>query len=265
MRFVCYNYVNINLNKERIMRYIVLFLVFVLNIFASVVQVPVKSVDESSSTVTVEIDNIDVGMSGFIVHEITPKRKTILKNVTVKSFDENSKVATLSMSDFDSLQNDSLPNGNWKVKEGDEVLLAFAYNRALLIAPNEDIYYRISKAVDVEWIHSDIFAGLLSINGHPTPLKSDFLDMTSTSSVGLIYFYIDQRLYTVDAKSFKILSIADAPLEQKTTILPFYSRIGKIDNNWWNMGAGTSQLSNYSSYYKALLKKHNPEYAQEIR
>ncbi len=251
--------------KRENMKHIVLFLLFISQVVAYIVQTPVKSVDEAGNTVTIEIENIDVGMSGFIVHKISQNREVILKNVVVNSFDSQSGIATLNMSKFDGLNNNALPNGKWKVQEGDSVILAFAYTRALLIAPNEEIYHRITKAVNVQWVHPDVFATILSLNAHPTPTKKDFLDMSSTASVGLVYFYLNQKLYTVDAKSFKILSIASAPLEQNSIKLPFYTRIDKIDNNWWNMGEGTDQLEDYESYYKALLVKHNPQYIREIR
>jgi hypothetical protein len=246
------------------MKFIALFLLVLAQLSASVVESSVKSIDNLNNKVTIEVDEIDSGISGYIVHKISNDKEIILKNVVVDSFDEKTKTAVLSMKKFDALNNNSLPNGKWKVEVGDKVILAFAYNRALLIAPNEDIYHRISKAVNVEWVHPDIFATILSLNAHPTPTKKDFLDVSSSASVGLVYFYLKEKLYTVDAKSFKILSVASAPLEQKTTQLPFYMRIDKIENNWWNMGDGTDQLEDYDSYYKALLLKYNPDYRGEI-
>jgi len=109
--------------------------------------------------------------------------------------------------------NDSLPTGKYTAEVGDTVELAFAYNRALLIAPSEEIYHRITQSVQTQWIHPDLFATILSYTGHPSPLKSDFYKMSDATSTGLLFIYLDKHVYTLDMKSFKILSISNAPLE----------------------------------------------------
>jgi hypothetical protein len=233
-------------------------------VFASLVNSSIKSIDEQNNLATIEINKIDIGMSGFIIHKINHEHEVILKNVTVESFDEKNKIAVLSMDDFDGLINNSLPNGKWSVEVGDKVVLAFGYTRALLVAPSEEIYHRVTKAVKVQWVHPDIFASILSLEGHPSPTKNDFLDMSNSTSIGLIYFYINQRLYTVDAKSFKILSISKAELEQNSSQVPFYTRIKDISSNWWNFSDGSNKMDNYENYYLSLLLRYNPNNQQLI-
>jgi hypothetical protein len=106
-------------------------------------------------------------------------------------------------------------------------------------------------------VHIDIFATIISYRGHPTPLKEDFNAMNLASSVGLLFIYLDKKLYTVDIKTFVILSISDAPLVQDTLQLPFYSRVEKIEANWW--GEGSNELEVYEPYYFELLKEYNPQ------
>ena len=237
------------------MKYIILLLLLGVEIFASLIKTPIISLDIKSETATVKLQNIDVGISGFIVHKITPEHTSILKSVTVISFDKETNLAKLKISDFNGLKNNSLPSGKWEVEVGDEVELTFAYSRALLIAPSEEIYHRITKSIRVEWVHSDIFTTLLSYRGHPTPLKSDFEAMSDVSSIGLLFIYLDKRVYTVDIKSFKILSISDAPLVQDSVQLPFYSRIEEIEANWF--GAGHNELEDYEMHYYELLSEQN--------
>jgi hypothetical protein len=134
-------------------------------------------------------------------------------------------------------------------------VLAFGYTRGLLIAPNEEIYHRITKSSNLQWIHPDIFATILSFNGHPTPLRSDFTEMSSSASVGLVFIYLDRRVYTLDAKSFKILTITDAKLEQKEPNLPFYTRVPEIDAAWW--GEGSDELDEYEPHYYKLMIEAN--------
>ena len=229
-------------------------------LFAGMIKAPLLEVDAKTQRATIKVDHIDVGVSGFIVHHIAGDHSSILKNAYVSAFNKETKIATLQMSPFNALRNNSLPTGKWKVSVGDEAQLAFGYSRALLIAPSEEIYHRITTSVHVEWVHPDLFATVLSYRGHPTPLKEDFEAMSIASSVGLVFFYLEQRVYTVDIKSFKILSISDAPLKQDSVQLPFYSRIKKIEANWF--GAGSDELTAYEPYYYGLLIEYNKENKQ---
>ena len=230
------------------MRYIVLILILTAGLIGGIVKSPIISIDKKNDTATIKIGKIDVGMSGFIVHSITKERSIILKNIVITKYDEKNKIATLKMSKYDALRNNALPSGRWSVKIGDIAVLAFGYSRGLLIAPNEEIYHRITKSVkSLQWVHPDIFATVLSFNGHPTPLREDFTKLSIATSVGLVFLYLDEKLFTLDAKSFKILNISDAPLKQKSVKLPFYTRVQEIDAAWW--GEGSNPLKSYEPYY----------------
>lgn len=237
------------------MKHVFLSVLAVLQLFGAVVQSSVTSVNEDATEVTIQVDKIDVGVSGFVVHKIANDKRSIVASVVVESFDANTKKAKLSMSEYDALSSGSLPKGKWSVKVGDEVVLAFGYTRGLLIAPSEEIYYRITKSSALQWVHPDLFATLLSFNGHPTPLRSDFSQMSAESSVGLVFLFLQNRVYTLDAKSFKILAITDAKVEQKETKLPFFTRVEKIDAAWW--GEGSDELKEYEPYYYELMVEAN--------
>lgn len=237
------------------MRYILILLLALFELNAGVLKSPILTLESDKSVATIKIDKIDVGMSGFIVHEIVPGHTSILKNVVVASYDTNSNIATLNMSDYTGLRNNALPTGNWKVVVGDEAVFTFGYSRALLVAPSEEIYHQVSKSVNIQWIHPDIFATVLSFRGHPTPLKEDFEAMSTASSIGLFFIYLNQKLFMLDAKSFKILTINDIPLVQDSVILPFYTRVETIDANWW--GEGSDELESYEPHYYELLVEYN--------
>ncbi len=238
------------------MKYLLVLVLFVLELFSSVLESTIISVDNEKNIATIEIEKIDVGMSGFIVHKFTKNHSSILKNVVVENFDNKSKIATLKMSNYDDLKHNALPYGLWKVQVGDTAVLAFGYSRAVLIAPDTEIYHTITRnASSIQWIHPDIFASLLSSNGHPTPLKEDFDKMSITSTVGLYFFYLEQKLFTIDARSFIILNISDIKMQQKDTKLPFYSRVDEIDEAWW--GEGSDPLTDYSPHYYKLLVTYN--------
>ncbi len=234
-----------------------LFFIFTLSVFAGVIKTPILSVDHVNNVVTVKVNKVNVGVSGFLVHRLSQRTSTILKTLEVIDYNEKTGVATLRMKEFNTLNQNSLPTGNWSVEVGDIAILAYGYSRALLIAPNEEIYYRITKATSaVHWVHPDIFTAILSFNGHPTPLKQDFHDMSNATSVGLVFFYINQKLFTVDAQSMKVINISDAPLKQTEVKLPFYSRINEIDAAWF--GDGSDELKEYEPHYCKLLIDNNP-------
>jgi len=237
------------------MKYIFLVTILAFELFAAVIKVPVLSVDSQNNTVKIKIDKIDIGVSGFVVHHMTPQHSAIVKNAVVESFDAKDEIAIVKISDFTALQNNALPHGKWKVQPGDIVELAFGYSRSLLIAPNESIYYKIAKSVKTQWIHPDLFATVLSFRGHPTPIKEDFEAMADASSVGLLFIYLDQKVYTLDIKSFKILNISDVKLKQTNVHLPFYTRVNNIDSAWW--GEGSSTMESYEPHYYELLVANN--------
>lgn len=237
------------------MKYILTLLFITLNLFGGVIRTPILSIDRENQTVTIEIDKIDIGMSGFAVHAIADGHTSILKNLVVSDFDKEKNLATLKILEFTTLKNNALPTGEWQLQKGDMVELAFGYSRGLLIAPSEEIYYRVTKSVNTQWIHPDLFATVLSFRGHPTPLKEDFEAMGVSSSVGLLFIYLDKLLYTVDMQSFAILNISEAPLTQDSVKLPFYSRVDEIDANWF--GEGSDELLEYEPHYYELLVEYN--------
>ncbi len=237
------------------MRYIFLLFLAQLSLFASVVSSKIIEFDAANETAKINIDKIDVGMSGYVVHHINSEHSSILKRCVVISFDQNTQTAVLKLEEFELLQNNALPNGKWEVAVGDSVELASGYSRSLLVAPSEEVYYQIVKSVDTQWIHPDLFATLLSIHGHPTPLKEDFGVFSGSAGIGLVFIYLEQKLYTVDIKSFKILAISDTPLTQDIVKLPFYSRVEEIESNWF--GEGSSEMESYEPHYYELLVENN--------
>lgn len=223
--------------------------------FAGVISQSIVSVENED--VTIRVDTIEVGMSGFIVKHLDKEHSAILKTAVVTAFDKEKKIARLHVSDFTQLDQDALPSGKWSVAVGDEAVIAGTYSRALLIAPSEEIYHRVTKALpSLQWVHPNLFASILSLNGHPTPLKKDFQQMCEISAVGLLYMYIHENLFTLDCQSMGILNIADAPLKQASLQLPFYSRVSDINANWF--GEGSRKLKVYDPYYYELLVTSNP-------
>ena len=227
-----------------------------LMLFGASIESKIVTID--GDTATISIPKADVGVSGFVVHELAPNHSMIVASATVAEFDAKSATAKLKLAPYTLFRNNNLPTLKLGPQAGDKVILAYGYDRGLLVAPNEEIYYTITRAMKSEtFVHPDVFATLLSYRGHPTPLKEDFSGFCNNVTVGLLFFYLERKLYTVDCQSFKILSVQNAPLQQKSKKLPFYSRVEKIEANWF--GEGSSELEDYEPYYYELLYRYNPK------
>jgi hypothetical protein len=206
----------------------------------------------------VHIPAIDVGVSGFIVRKFNEQHSAIIANAVVSKFNKELQQATLTLSEYDGLKQNSLPNGKWSPREGDTAVLAFSYERAMLIAPSDEIYHDISSRIKtINWVHPDGFAAFLSYKGHPTPLVEDIKGFCKVASLGLIYIYSKQALFTLDCKSFTLLQITPAPMKVEDIKLPFYSMIENIEANWF--GKGSSELESYNPYYMQIIVLSNPK------
>lgn len=240
------------------MKFIVLLFVVLFQLNAGILKTPLISIDKEKILATIKVEQVDIGMSGFIYHQIAQGHSSILNNALVIDYDKEKKIATIKLSAYNGLKNNSLPSGKWTATVGDIAMFAFGYNRGLLIAPSEELYHRITKNVDIQWVHPDLFATILSFRGHPTPMKEDFNAMSIMSSVGLVFIYLNQKVYMVDSKSFHILGINEAPFVQDSIKLPFYSRIETIPSHWWQLwGEDSSQLDEYAPHYYKLLVQNN--------
>lgn len=237
------------------MKHIFLVVFFGVALYSSIIKTPILSIDEKNKVASIEVANLEVGMSGYISHKLGDGSSIILNTTRIKEYDTATKIAKVTIEEFDLFHSNSLPSANWKAEVGDSVILAFGYDRALLIAPTEEVYDKVSAASQVTWVHPDIFATTLSKNGHPTPLKEDFKEFSIDNSVGIVFIFLDGRVFTLDANSFKILAISEAQITHNEPILPFYSRVEEIEAAWW--GEGSSRLSKYDPYYYELIIKAN--------
>lgn len=234
---------------------LVIFLFTILGLEAGELHLTLEQLSDDGKTGRIETAEIEPGVSGFVVHHFTPEHSTIVAGAVVASY-ENGE-AVVSLTPYTGLRHNALPKGEWTPAPGDEVILAFAYHRALLLAPTLELYRTITKKIaGVEWVHPDTFATFLSYQGHPTPLKEDIRDFCTISTAGLLYLYLDDSLFTVDCQSMTLLQITQADYPYSDPVLPFYSRVEEIDANWF--GEGSSYLETYEPHYFELLAKNNP-------
>jgi len=240
-----------------VQKYLLLLLIpFFLS--AGELHLSVQSVSEDSKSATVNVKEIAKGVHGFIVRHFTNDHSIIVADAYVSEFDAATGTATLALSKYEGLKQNSLPNGNWHTEVGDEAILAFGYSRAILLAPNEDIYHIITKNIHgVEWIHPDNFATYLSYQAHPTPFKEDISGYCRLAEIGLLYTYVENALFTLDCQTLSLIQLTPVKLETKEVKLPFYSRVEQIASSWWVWGEASRELEAYDPHYLELMVNYN--------
>jgi hypothetical protein len=242
------------MTKVTIMRILFLSLFCMGILQASPISTPLLDTNEDKGTI--QASQLKVGMSGFIVRHFDDKHSSIIANTRVLTINTDTNRAQIAISPYDGLRQNSLPSGNWKAKANDEVVMAYDYERALLITPNLDTYNILSGSIpNIEWVHPDTYAAYLSHEGHPTPLTEDFHQFCTANSIGLLYIQSADTLFTLDCKNFALLETTPALSQKKEFMTPFYTRAPVIRANWF--GAGSSRLKNYEPYYLEVIALNN--------
>lgn len=233
------------------------FLLFSFSLWAGPLHFTLDSVADDGTTATVKTARVEPGVSGFVLHHFTPEHSAVIANAVVSNYDDASGTLTVALSEYTGLRQNSLPKGNWEPRIGDEVILAFAYSRGVMVAPTRQIFTKLSEQIGtVEWMHPDTLATYLSYRGHPTPLKEDLAGFCGVATTGLLFVYLKDSLFMLDCQSLGLLQISTAGLAYDTPQLPFFSRVEQIDANWFGAGSGT--IENYDEYYLQLLVENNP-------
>jgi len=223
---------------------------------ASSISTPLLDVQGQQGAI--EAPQLKVGMSGFVVRHFDATHSSIIANVRVTQVNPSSNRALVEFSPYDGLRQNSLPRGTWTPKANDEVVIAYDYGRAMLIAPNDETYAAITASIpNVEWIHPDIYATYLSHQGHPTPLVEDFSRFCTSASIGLLFIQSAETLFTLDCKNFTLLQTTQFRASGENKLVPFYSRVPTIRASWW--GEGSSRLDSYAPYYLEKMALSNPK------
>ncbi len=215
----------------------------------SVLQANYTITQANKKTVMIEKTSWPVGSSGIIIHPVNSKLQTILARVEVIN---NENQTELKILPFDDLHQDALPKLVTKPQVGDIVKMGWLHDRVLLIAPSKEIYEMVQASQpNKSFVDSDFFAVHLSKEGHPSPLKEDIQAFCQAYDIGIIQFVVGQKIFKVDANSFKVLEKIEVNFQEQTTQVPFYSHLEKIDADWW--GEGSDEIEHYESYYLTLL------------
>ncbi len=194
---------------------------------------------------------VPVGSSGIVIRKFDDEHQTVIAKAIVES--KSKEGIRIKFAMFDLLKQDALPAPNIMPEKGDTVILNYLYDRAFVIVPNEETFLEItSKYPEIDWIHPDILAAFLSKEYNPEPDREDFQNACKKNLSMLLFFVVKNSGYFVDCNSFKVLKNESVDKKEGKTILPFYSRIGDIESNIFNIAK--SKIDNYDNYYIKLLE-----------
>ncbi|RUM65991.1 MAG: hypothetical protein DSZ06_04085 [Sulfurospirillum sp.] len=194
--------------------------------------------------------NFAKGASAVVLRKFDDQHEAIIANAVVIE-GKNSKLI-LKLSPYNDLTQDVLPNYDIPPKAGDKVLLNHLYNRAMIIAPNQESYLKVRRDYsNFDWVHPDLFALKLVSSFHSKPTKEQFQEECKDDTIGLIFFVIKDKTYIVDCKSFKAISYSPiTPATKKTK--PFYSRLKETRGKLGGLFGG-DKIDDFDRYYTKLL------------
>lgn len=204
--------------------------------------------------------DIVVGSSGVVMRDFGNGLSSIIARAVVTN--KANMQATVRFEVYSNLAQKALPLPKFTPQNGDTIILNFLYNRALIIAPNADIYKQILNAfTNITFIHPDLVAADLNFNYTPNPSKDDFRKSCAKHAAGVIFVALNKEAFFIDCGSFALLKSFKSG-EVTSYHLPFFTRVDGIDTVFWK--PDSAHINNYDKYYRHLiLNQENDGIANE--
>lgn len=218
-----------------------LSLPLVADFFPQTVHTSVKSV--KGNTITLNKKFPANGMSGVVIHDYGNGLNAITSRIAQTSSDRSAALVST-----DILHHDELPTIKTAISPKDKVIGGYMYNNVLLLAPDADTYAKVTSSHKKKWIHPDLFALYLSVQGEEQPTKENLAHFAKKYQVGLVYIVRKNSAVLLDPVSGKIVSqksVSDLPAEGA---FPFYMRFEQIDSGWF----GSDVKGNYYNTMETL-------------
>lgn len=169
------------------------------------------------------------GMSAIVVHNYGNKAQAITRYIV-----QTGKDGTATAIHKEAIYHPKLPTINTPIKVGDKVTGGYLYQNVLLLAPDAATYARVTAKYNKNWIHPDLFALFLAVEGDDLPTRDNLGKFAKQYQVGLIMIIQNGKAVLLDPLSKKIISqmnLANLPEKGK---FPFFSRFDEIDSGWFD-------------------------------
>jgi hypothetical protein len=223
-------------------------------IFASDFPQPVTTTLDrvDGNRATILKGDLTLGISGVVIHKYDETHKAIV--ATAQVIESNSSQSTLLLSNFNAIENTSLPNIKTVPQKGDTLFLGQLYNRVLPIVPNQATFQKVKDSFPKFMIvHPDIFAVELSKEREPLPKVEDFQNLCKNMNIGLIMFVFKDSSDFIDCYSWKRVYHTDFSYIEGEVVEPFYNRVGEIPKPIFDWSS--YKLGDFDAYYHNLEKR----------
>ena len=196
----------------------------------------------------IDHSDLPIGSSGIVVHHFDADHSTIVARAILVAPNK------IRFATFKALAQPNLPKPKLLPQVGDEVIMGYLYDRALIIAPNYQTYTQLANVLGLELLHPDLFAAELAKAKHPAPSKEDFENFCDKFAVGKVVIALQNEAKVVDCYSFATLQTLPLTSESNETKLPFYTRINKISGSLFSF-FGSDEITDYFTYYQRLTER----------
>ena len=205
--------------------------------------------DIKDNKAKIDIPNLKIGQSGVVVHDSNGNKLILTQASVIKS---NESHTVISFIKKEMLPQDAIPTSKLRPTKVDKFILNHLYKTSLLIVPNakakKDI---LDKYKSQRFINEDFFASYLKLINKPIPKKDDILLFTKDQQIGTIFVVVKNKLYILDAVSFKLIDTVEININDNKTEVPFLTKITEIEKGFWDFG--DDNIKNYNKYYLKLL------------
>jgi len=209
--------------------------------FPSTVHTSIKSVEGSSIMLKSKFPAN--GMSGVVIHTYGNGLTAITSRIAQTANNGETRLI-----DADIIHHDELPTIKTPVTTGDKVIGGYLYNNVLLLAPDADTYAKIVKSNHKKWIHPDLFALYLSVEGEEKVTKENLALFAKKYQIGLIYIVRKDSEVLLDPISGEIVSQKAVSNHPAKGQFPFYMRFGQLESGWF----GSAATGNYYKMVEGL-------------
>lgn len=183
------------------------------------------------------------GMSGVVIHKYGNDLNAITSRIA-----QTASNGTATLVSAGAIHHPALPTIKTPVQNGDKVIGGYMYQNVLVLAPDAATYTDITKMYHKKWIHPDLFALYLSVQGDGKPTKENLLAFAKKYQIGLVLIVRKKTAVLMDPISGKIISqkaMTNLPAQGN---FPFYMRFKEIDTGWF----GDGSIGNYYQTVGAL-------------
>lgn len=227
-------------------KYFFLFLLFLGNLFASVVVGNVQNIDNDFAYVKINnINKNDLKLGVLIVKNIGNNSSIVARG---KFIDLDGDIARFELYTFSDLKQGALPIPSITPGIGDKVILNEFIDKTLLISPNKANYeYVTSKYNNFDFISPNILAAKIYKDSQALPTRNDLRDFCKAWMVGSIMVTLKDRISLYECSSLSLITDLETNLDNKNEEkINFYSDISK------NLG----EKIDYFDYYVKILNKN---------